>query len=395
MQKPCVNTKQLLVQLKNNTLSAIEVDVLQNAYNNSFLNANTQYQWDITSQDYSDVDTISIEAKVADDSSYTTYTAPLLSSDPSGVVSALNTLGIGTFIKEEDSGSIYIISDNDKFIYGDLDIYHKDLFFIGGVYRPMNFFEAGTTNPLIPTDDAVFWFIVDSKVYTQQRFVLKDSNNVLPDVIIGSFVEYFNSNPWPLKMGNLSQGTTDYTQYDTLILQGSPDGITWMQFGSTITLDWNVQSGNPLIPTNAFAHPFYGYIDPSDDTPSVGQVSLNIAAYISPSLPLFYMGTDNWLQQVWETESYPNNFVNSYTAGSFIDSTTYDNADVQGQPIPYPGSASAEYFKSAITGDDLYYIIDGGLEYLANGYQYRFQDALAMLYPSIINPTPAIATHKF
>lgn len=119
----CVNTKQILVTIKNNTDSERPIEVLQNAYLNSFFNTSTQYKYNITAQDYSHVDSVSIQVKTTG-SDYETYTALLPTNDPSGVVAALNTMGIGTFYEDEDSGQIYIITDNDQFIYGDLDIFN-------------------------------------------------------------------------------------------------------------------------------------------------------------------------------------------------------------------------------------------------------------------------------
>jgi hypothetical protein len=105
---------------KNNTGSEIQLSMLNIGGASGFFNSRTQYGWNITPEDFTVDDFIAIQVRSAGSSSFTTYTAQVLTQSAQGIVDALNSLGVGIFYTATSGGSVYIYTNNDEFVYGDL-----------------------------------------------------------------------------------------------------------------------------------------------------------------------------------------------------------------------------------------------------------------------------------
>ncbi len=128
MNHPCINTKQVSMQIRNNTDQVQAISLLQSSPVDTFINAATTYDWDITDETYINRNLIGIQVKANGQSDYQLYTATLAAGNPQSVVDALNSIGVGTFYKDEQSGQILIKTDNDNYVYGELSIFAHVVF---------------------------------------------------------------------------------------------------------------------------------------------------------------------------------------------------------------------------------------------------------------------------
>lgn len=118
-----IKKDNLYLKLVNNTTSVINVSVLsQSPADNAVFNSTTQYEWNVTNETYTGATQISIEAKPSGSSFYTTYTAPLLSLDADGIVTALNSLNIGIFWKHTAGSFTFIRTTNNSYQYNTLTV---------------------------------------------------------------------------------------------------------------------------------------------------------------------------------------------------------------------------------------------------------------------------------
>ena len=118
-----IKKDNLYLKLVNNTTSVINVSVLsQSPADNAVFNSTTQYEWNVTNETYTGATQISIEAKPSGSSFYTTYTAPLLSLDADGIVTALNILNIGIFWKHTAGSFTFIRTTNNSYQYNTLTV---------------------------------------------------------------------------------------------------------------------------------------------------------------------------------------------------------------------------------------------------------------------------------
>jgi hypothetical protein len=110
------------IVIQNNTGSTIPINLLTTAAPDATLNAVNQYNWNVCSQLYVNLTTVTVQARLATDLTFTTYQANILTQSLDGVLAALNSLGIGTFVSGNISGVPNIIVRNDSFVYGSLSI---------------------------------------------------------------------------------------------------------------------------------------------------------------------------------------------------------------------------------------------------------------------------------
>lgn len=112
-----------IVIVRNNTGADVPVKLFPYAGSPTSINANTHYQWDITSENFLAATQVSIQVRTSASASFTTYTAPLDPANAQGVVNALNSLNLGTsWYTVTSGGNTYISTDNDTLIFGDLTI---------------------------------------------------------------------------------------------------------------------------------------------------------------------------------------------------------------------------------------------------------------------------------
>ena len=110
-----------ILLLQNNATVTMPVNIFTN---NPALSANINaplYQWTITGQSFVQLTNVQVEVQAPGVAGFTTLTAPVSSSDTSGIVNALNSLNIGTFYASVDgAGNIFINSNSSFYVYRNL-----------------------------------------------------------------------------------------------------------------------------------------------------------------------------------------------------------------------------------------------------------------------------------
>lgn len=121
-----MNTAAIDINLNvtNNTDQPQQISVLGNPYNPlDTANARTQYNWDITALTFTTENSVTILYRLSTEANFETFTTTLGSQNVQGVVTALNTLGIGYFYSYELLGQTYISTYNDNYVFGELNIF--------------------------------------------------------------------------------------------------------------------------------------------------------------------------------------------------------------------------------------------------------------------------------
>lgn len=167
-----------IVFLRNNTGVDTPVNLFQNAFVPSNINARTTYTWDITAATFPFINYVTIQAKGSASSNFKLYTLTGAFTNASTIVAALNTLGIGIFTTYVLGGNTFITTQNDTIIYGDIDITNSQGFTISW---QINFFVP------VPTFE---FHVKDLTLGGTQIFGVANQASgstkiVVPDAIIG------------------------------------------------------------------------------------------------------------------------------------------------------------------------------------------------------------------
>ena len=108
------------LQITNNTNATQQLDILGNPANLlDTANATTEYQWNVTGTNPTNF--VTLEYMPVGAAAFTVYTASM-SSGISGLVAALNGLGIGYFYSSTAGGNTYVSTYNDKYVFGNLTV---------------------------------------------------------------------------------------------------------------------------------------------------------------------------------------------------------------------------------------------------------------------------------
>ncbi len=126
-----VQDTSITLRIQNNRPYEQQINFLGNPYNPlDTANAKTEYRWDITALVFSTENSLTIQYRpvsVGAFSLYTIYITQVQYQNPAGVVAALNTLGIGYFTTYTALGSTYIDTNNDDYVFGDINIYDSSV----------------------------------------------------------------------------------------------------------------------------------------------------------------------------------------------------------------------------------------------------------------------------
>jgi hypothetical protein len=113
----------ITLNIQNNRSYSQQINVLGSPVNPlDTANALTEYLWNITAYTPSASDTLALQYKPVGAASFSIFTYQLINPNIQSVVSALNTLGIGYFQTYTQSGSTYIVTNNDNYVFGNLII---------------------------------------------------------------------------------------------------------------------------------------------------------------------------------------------------------------------------------------------------------------------------------
>ena len=122
-----VEQANITLNLKSNVSYPYTINILGNPYNLlDTSNAKTEYRWDITSFTFGTENAITLEYKVNGATSFSIYNSDFSVATADSVVIALNLLGIGFFNTYTELGQTYIGTYNDKYTFGQLNIYDSN-----------------------------------------------------------------------------------------------------------------------------------------------------------------------------------------------------------------------------------------------------------------------------
>lgn len=111
------------IVIKNNTGTDIPISILSNsAVDQGALNANKQFQWDLTFENFSGSTGVSIELRDGPTGTFVTYIFNHPVGTIADVVAALNSLDVGPFNSTSSGGHTFINTWNSRFEYRNLTI---------------------------------------------------------------------------------------------------------------------------------------------------------------------------------------------------------------------------------------------------------------------------------
>lgn len=117
--------------IKSNVNYPVPINILGNVFNAlDTTNATTQYRYDLTSFSITTETQLSLQYKPVGASSYSVFTTTIFGTTLQDVVNALNTLGIGYFSLYTQSGSTYITTYNDNYVFGQLNIFDNTFAYV-------------------------------------------------------------------------------------------------------------------------------------------------------------------------------------------------------------------------------------------------------------------------
>lgn len=113
--------------IQNNTNATIPISIMGNPSNLADISNQTrEFQWNLTGFTFTTENQVSIDYRPNALVNFTTYNAPLLAPNIQGVLSALNSLGIGSFFTYTSGGNTYISNYDNDYVFGDLNIWDSN-----------------------------------------------------------------------------------------------------------------------------------------------------------------------------------------------------------------------------------------------------------------------------
>ena len=117
---------QISLAIKNNRNYPLPINILGSPVNPlDTSNAYTEYRYTFTGFTFTNENSVSITYKPKSASSFSTYIGVLQSNSLQGIVNVLNQLGIGYFNIYTEAGQTYIATNNDNYVFGNIDVYNN------------------------------------------------------------------------------------------------------------------------------------------------------------------------------------------------------------------------------------------------------------------------------
>jgi hypothetical protein len=131
----------LTLTIQSNVNYAVPINILGNVFNPlDTANATTQYQYNVTSFSITTEKSIALQYKPAGASTFSVFNTSFVGNTIQDVVNAMNTLNIGYFVAYTQSGSTYITTYNDNYVFGILNIFDPALAYL---YYAFNLTDVG------------------------------------------------------------------------------------------------------------------------------------------------------------------------------------------------------------------------------------------------------------
>jgi hypothetical protein len=167
------------LKVQSNVDYPTTINILGNPFNPlDTSNATIQYRWDLTGFIFTNENKLTLEYRQSSASIFSVYYTTIFALNINGVVSALNSLGIGFFSSYVESGSTYITTYNQNYVFGLLNIFNPSTIAtppsaifkaemsgtVGQVFRWVNAtsslldpppFDFKTTLPVTSTTDTI------------------------------------------------------------------------------------------------------------------------------------------------------------------------------------------------------------------------------------------------
>lgn len=180
------------IVIQNNTASIIPVSLFNTLAAGSAGSSNGRivYSWNLASQSYVEINTISIQVKTNAAANYTTYQVQGSFRNITDVLTALNSLGVGQFFINTLAGPFVISVPNDFNIYNNLSI-----------SSTIGFTVTWQINLLVPVLPPVSFSILDLTLGGTVLYSGADNELTgsvfftAPDAVIGH--QYLFQGGWP------------------------------------------------------------------------------------------------------------------------------------------------------------------------------------------------------
>ena len=119
-----MSSEIISINLQNTTTAVIDVSIMGNPTDLADIpNQTTEYRWNVTGLTFSGENRISVQYRATSIPDFSIFTAVLQEQSVNGVVSALNTLGIGSFFTFTSGGNTFISNYDNQYIFGVINIY--------------------------------------------------------------------------------------------------------------------------------------------------------------------------------------------------------------------------------------------------------------------------------
>lgn len=116
-----MNLKRPILIVQNNTGNQVPVTLFSGSPNASgSINAPRQYKWDITTLAVSQLTNLSLQVGTLGVPGFSTLSMAIASSSIAAIVAALNSLNVGFFQSVTSGASIFIVTNNKAFTFGNL-----------------------------------------------------------------------------------------------------------------------------------------------------------------------------------------------------------------------------------------------------------------------------------
>jgi uncharacterized delta-60 repeat protein len=111
------------LRIQSNVSYPVTISLFGNNFNlRDTTNATTEYRWDVTGLTFASNQNVALQYKQASASSFSNFTGSYQENTLISILTFLNTLGIGNFTTYIESGSTYISTYNDDYVFGNLTI---------------------------------------------------------------------------------------------------------------------------------------------------------------------------------------------------------------------------------------------------------------------------------
>jgi hypothetical protein len=120
-----ISNIDVTLNIQSNVNYPTTINILGNPFNPlDTSNATTQYRWNLTGFNFTNENKLTLEYRQSSATIFSVYYTTIFALNVNGVVSALNSLGIGFFTSYVDSGNTYITTYNQNFVFGLLNIFN-------------------------------------------------------------------------------------------------------------------------------------------------------------------------------------------------------------------------------------------------------------------------------